>query len=622
MSTGGHWILVRKPLEGSVAENVLKHGTGALNIDGCRIGAEGGGTKCSNRDPDGKCLGHPDRKGEAFGMTYHGSDSDGGRWPANTVLSHLPGCRRTGTREVEGTGGGWNGLGSDEAREVYNKGWAPDGVNRQTPGKETVETWECEPECPVRQLDKQSVGMGMHSAGGKAEMTVREKGDGRTCYSKMPEDRYLFRLGDEGGASRFFKTFGPDEDEPLGEASGDGMGDHVVHFGDCIEVMQEKIEENSIDALCCDPPAGIAFMGKAWDAHSSYKPRTPLSRRLTMMKRMKLLERWELGFLMFTVDWASSALRLLKPGAHGLVWALPRTADLTQMGLRMAGFELRDVVVHLQGQGFPKGHNVSKAIDKKFGAERTVVWDPDGTGEERVVQKTMATTEEAQKWEGFGTALKPAAEHWVLVRKAPDGSIVENVLEHGTGALNMEAWKCAEGCPVAELDEQSGISKAPPTRPRSPDKGGNTTWNLKRDGGVPHGHDDEGGASRFFYTKKAPTNEKFFYCHDCGKAGPMARFKPHKGHKTERHPTQKSIKLMRWMVRLVAPPGGTVLDPFTGSGTTGVAVVQEGMVFVGAERDSAHHAVARYRVIRARPDVRVPLRRQDLGVKDGGEGDG
>jgi site-specific DNA-methyltransferase (adenine-specific) len=368
------------------------------------------------------------------------------------------------------------------------------------------------------------------------------------------------------------------------------MADARVLLGDCREVLK-TLEPESIDALVTDPPAGISFMGKAWD---SYESLAHFQADLTVIFK--------------------EALRVLKPGAHGLVWALPRTSGFTVMALVDAGFEVRDSIVHLFGSGMPKGLNVAKA----------------GAGPE---------------WEGWNTTLKPAHEIWWLVRKPLDEStVVKQVLATGTGAINIEGcrvgttkdvpwgtatgrlsrhqggsaygwsgngslrmesgaesginpnigrWpanavlshaedcvdggECSDDCAVAELDEQSGISiSAGGSRCAGGQYGRFNKFGAQPD--FKPGLGDIGGASRFFYTSKVAPNER----------------KLSDGTKNQ-HPTAKSIKLMRYLVRLITPPDGTVLDPFVGSGTTAVAALLEGKSFVGIELDPEHHRVASLR---------------------------
>ena len=298
-------------------------------------------------------------------------------------------------------------------------------------------------------------------------------------------------------------------------------------------------------------------MGKAWDNHTSYEPKTERGKDCVRFLSALGLKSWEVGFVAFIADVFSQCLRVLRPGGHGLVWALPRTSDLTCMGLRVAGWEIRDCCVHLNGSGFPKSLNVGKAIDAHLGAEREVVdtrsgtgsrvmcGDPKGKGFGPVVEVTTPATDEAKRWEGWGTALKPSSEHWWCIRKPLSGTVAQNVLEHGVGGLNIDATRvgvsggtkgvnhpktglfgiggnadiksidkgrwppntllthspdctesaCVEGCVVVELGRQSGVSSS--GRPQ-PVKGTGGIWGASS--GLPPGdqHGDTGTAARYF----------------------------------------------------------------------------------------------------------------------------
>lgn len=216
-----------------------------------------------------------------------------------------------------------------------------------------------------------------------------------------------------------------------------------LFLGDCFDVLK-TISDDSVDSLVTDPPAGISFMGKSWDSDKGGR------------------KEW--------VAWMESVMRecmrVMKPGAHGLVWALPRTSHWTATALEDAGFEVRDVITHLFGQGFPKSLDISKAIDKAAGAEREIISTRKLTGKARVLKggnfdgdykgkelnaeysETAPATNEAKQWSGWGTALKPANEQWILVRKPiSEKNIAANVLKWGTGGLNID------GCRIEAKDQ-------------------------------------------------------------------------------------------------------------------------------------------------------------------------
>lgn len=402
------------------------------------------------------------------------------------------------------------------------------------------------------------------------------------------------------------------------------MTDWQLHNTDSLDYLK-TLDDCSIDSLCTDPPAWVNFMGKKWDSPAE-------------LEHFKLV--------------AAECLRVLKPGSHGLVWALPRTSHHTAMALEQAGFEIRDVVVHLFGTGFPKSHDVSKAIDKQLGAERQQTGThtaqlPGGNvlaqdawsqraRDERMPRFDEAASEPATHWNGYGTALKPASEHWILVRKPLAGTVATNVLAHGTGALNIDGCRIAGDNPsVARRQgkapgESIGASGwTTPPRPASYNEAkageqlGRWPANVTLDElaaemldeqSAPNMHSagkardgssaivadsyeatsyelppnrnmrrlgDSGGASRFFYVAKGSRREK-----DAGLPD---------GSRNQ-HPTVKSIALMRWLVRLITPPGGMVLDPYAGSGTTGIAALLEGFSFTGIERDAGYCDIANARL--------------------------
>lgn len=418
-----------------------------------------------------------------------------------------------------------------------------------------------------------------------------------------------------------------------------------IRLGDCFEVLR-TLDAQSIDALVTDPPAGISFMGKEWDANRGGR------------------DQW--------VAWLTEVMnqcwRVMKPGAHGLVWAIPRTSHWTATALENAGFEVRDVITHLFGQGFPKSLDVSKAIDKKLGATREVIGRKEYSapdirgnsydqahvgGRERLgVPITKPGTPEAETWAGWGTALKPASEHWILIRKPiAETGVAANVLKHGCGAINIDGaripcepgrasenadgrWpanlifshlpecepsprvfsdgstesQCADGCPVREFDQQSGILKT--------SAGPTARAGLGYHGAV--GHENlaaraasEDGASRFFFCAKVSASERDAGLeNEPGRIGNVGDERPsgnmnQRIHGTENrsdvfkknhHPTVKPQKLMSYLVRLITPPNGIVLDPFMGSGSTGIAARGAGFRFLGIDKEDDYCAIAERRI--------------------------
>jgi DNA modification methylase len=481
--------------------------------------------------------------------------------------------------------------------------------------------------------------------------------------------------------------------------------EYQLHHGDCLEVLA-ALPDCSVDAIVTDPPYGLSFMGKRWD----YDVPTE-------------------------AVWVE-CLRVLKPGGHLLAFAGTRTQHRMAVRIEDAGFEIRDMIAWVYGQGFPKSMDISKQLDKmdasqeqeqrrfrftewvrstgvtakqiddatatKMGshytthptqpaimtrehleacrgllgsvpewvekeadirsvesknfAEREVV----GRSENGISSEfnlTAPATEAAKQWEGWGTALKPALEPITLARKPLIGTVAANVLEHGTGGLNIGACRVAhsEDCRMmapsqanidnpSEKHRQAGRREAvlelkPEGRwPANfihdgskevlallPEVGGGkfaerTTPANRADTysgfdgcsgkvNAPNAYGDSGSAARFFYCAKASRDDRNEGCgalplqvHQSGMGGAMPidddgkdrdRFKA-----TSRnpHPTVKPTDLMRYLCRLITPPNGIVLDPFMGSGSTGKAAMAEGFRFIGIEREAEYIEIARARI--------------------------
>ena len=491
--------------------------------------------------------------------------------------------------------------------------------------------------------------------------------------------------------------------------------------GDSRDVLL-LLESDSIDSCVTDPPAGIAFMGKSWDANKGGRDEWIA---------------WLAGIM-------SEVYRVLKPGGHCFVWALPRTSHWTATALEDAGFTIREKVYHLFGSGFPKSLDVSKAIDREAGAVREQIGQAKRTGKESGTYGAFAgdniltapSTDSAKQWSGFGTALKPSAEEWILCRKPlSEKTVAKNVLRWGTGGLNIdgsrvegvapkttngsalgiisddswdnekmkgtewngspsgrwpsnlllshspdcvklgmkkvrasrkddhqneiheadtkfgqigtnkitsnyaspdgtetvENWNCVPDCPVRLLDEQSGELTS------GARVAGVKTQKSHTFSGIVGIHRDadsnSGGASRFFktfepdfegatrflYTAKSSRSERnagtegmeeVSAAEQTGRAEgspglvmPGRVNSPYAGatKRSNFHPTVKPIDLMAYLIKLICPPGGTVLDCFAGSGSTLVAAKRAGFKAVGIEKEREYSEIIKARLLHVNP---------------------
>ena len=361
-------------------------------------------------------------------------------------------------------------------------------------------------------------------------------------------------------------------------------------LGDCLDVLR-TMRDASVDAVVTDPPYGLAFMGKRWDYD-----------------------------VPSVAIWAE-CLRVLKPGGHLLAFAGTRTQHRMAVRIEDAGFEIRDMIAWVYGSGFPKSLDVSKAIDKAAGEIRPRVAGGQGgvnaiLGARKCGEAISgeAISGEAQQWAGWGTALKPALEPITMARKPLAGTVAANVLKHGTGALNVDGCRVgAEARPVMVRTKTVVSATAMSGQSTGATSSGEQTtagrWpanlihsgesevvglfpqttsgaNPTRRGGMgyhgaegqqqchaPRGQ-DTGSAARFFYCPKADSSER----------------------QGVTHPTVKPLDLMAYLCRLVTPPGGVVLDPFMGSGTTIKAALAEGFQGIGIERDPVYFTMAEHRI--------------------------
>jgi DNA modification methylase len=424
---------------------------------------------------------------------------------------------------------------------------------------------------------------------------------------------------------------------------------YVVINDSCLDALK-NMPDNSVDSIVTDPPYGLSsnqyvadtiakwvagerdfipdakgFMGKSWDA-----------------------------FVPPPAVW-DECLRVLKPGGHLLAFFGSRTQDIGALSIRLAGFEIRDSIAWLYSSGFPKSHNISKAIDKVEGGEVKVgkafkvageygnrdLRDPEGVGASRDEMRHVADTDNAKEWEGWGTALKPSFEPIVVARKPVIGTIVQNVLQYGTGGINIDGSRIGSGTGetkqvsypnitgdnynqgnqeypnrlvvdvkdqgrwpantifshtedcvqtgfaeetyvINKTEEWTGFGQKERPDYKSSNQTVSTPVYECVDGCSAKELDNQvPGASRFFYVSKANKKDR------------------NEGEAANNHPTVKPTELMRYLVRLVTPPNGTVLDPFTGSGSTGKAAILEGFNFIGIELTSEYIPIIEARLAHA-----------------------
>lgn len=333
----------------------------------------------------------------------------------------------------------------------------------------------------------------------------------------------------------------------------------TLYLGDAVELLP-LLPAASIDALVTDPPYGLSFNGQAWDDQAGFRKSLPHI-DTAGLSAPEVFETW-------CTEWAAGALQALKPGAYVAAFGGARTWHRMVRGIENAGFEIRDQIAWLHTTGMPKSMDLAHAIDKHHGARRTdrVVQTTDHDGvlgaTRTVLSKGTPVTEDAARWEGWGTALRPAFEPIIIARKPPERTVVRNVLEHGVGGINIDGTRFADGRWPTNVAFDPGQADALDVL--------TGTWQGE-------------SLSRKF---------------------PIFRF-DHKPNAAERprafgvsHATVKPLTLMRWLITLVTPPRGTVLEPFTGSGTTIEAALQAGYRVVGVEKDPSYVPLIRSRLER------------------------
>jgi len=327
---------------------------------------------------------------------------------------------------------------------------------------------------------------------------------------------------------------------------------------DCIDGMKQ-LDNNSIDGIITDPPYGLGFMGKEWDTFDKNqfgKKGNEGKNDLKVKKDFKMVPWYKTdGLYDFTKVWATEGLRVLKPGGHLLSFAGSRTYHKIACAIEDVGFEIRDQIMWIYGSGFPKSLNIEKQLAKN------------------------SISEEAKQWEGWGTALKPAHEPIVVARKPlSEKNVALNVLKWGTAGINIDECRI-------ETDED--------TKRNQKGNHNSTSYSITKNGltgGNPFGR----FPANLIHDGIQKEWSRYFYC---AKASKKERNEGLEGFEVKnKHPTVKPIALMRYLIRLVTPPGGIVLDPFVGSGTTGISAYFEQKNFIGFEKEQEYVDIAQARM--------------------------
>mgnify|MGYP003109106243 CR=1 FL=1 len=388
----------------------------------------------------------------------------------------------------------------------------------------------------------------------------------------------------------------------------------MIINGDCIEEMQKLIDQGvQVDAVVTDPPYHLQSIvdrfGKTSlsdDTKTSERARDRSDGYARMSAGGFMGQEWDGGDIAFCAETWRLAWELLKPGGHLLAFSASRNYHRMAVAIEDAGFEIRDQMMWLYGSGFPKSHNIGKNVDKTLGNEREDLGNyktPDGNQElstynnwkddEEQERRKPRITKGNSDWEGWGTALKPAHEPIAVGRKPiSEGTVAKNVLKHKTGAINIDASRIesVEGVegrfPSNIMHDGSDV-----VQDIFPKNKNTRHMSYKRSGGdfidgIPNQEEkswfvtEEGSAARYFYCPKVSKKER---------------------GENNKHPTVKPQELMKYLVRLVTPKGGTVLDPFMGSGSTGMAAKDLGFDFIGIEKSEEYFKICQERIDETNP---------------------
>jgi DNA modification methylase len=421
------------------------------------------------------------------------------------------------------------------------------------------------------------------------------------------------------------------------------MPQATLLHGDCREELK-KLADSSVDSVCTDPPYALVSIVKRFGSENAAPAKGDVYARASAGFMGK---QWDTGEVAFDPEFWHDVLRVLKPGGHVLAFGGTRTYHRLVCAIEDAGFEVRDQLAWVFGSGFPKSHDVSKGVDKAAGisgsygdfkSDRHATprhyadgmarpWHVDPEAVDKNGRAYLPATPAARQWQGWGTALKPAHEPIVLARKPLIGTIAANVLAHGTGGLNIGGCRVHAADVAAARTRHGGGVVGAGTSYELPDSRGEIPagrWpaNLIHDGsdevlrcfpettsggGNKANRQPLGRASQVMATKDtgevwegdSGSAARFFYCAKSSRADRNAGL----GDDKSTHPTVKPTSLMRYLCRLITPPGGVVLDPFMGSGSTGRGAILEGFSFIGIEREAEYIDIARRRISEAQESV-------------------